>query len=784
MTRLVILALAWALGGFLAQAFSFPPIWFLLAIPVGVVLLIGWHDEKWTEKVCFALIGLLLGTWRMAAAQPHINPRHIAFYNDIGIVTVEGVIRTEADGRAHLTNLRLAVDSITFPNGETRTVHGRVLVKAPAYTIARYGDRIQATGTLQTPPDFQDFSYRDYLARQGVHSLLPQADVTVLASHQASLFWEYILDFKHIAHDKLLALLPEPQASLLSGILLGIETGIPDDLNAAFVATGTSHIVAISGFNLSIIANVLIHTLRKVTQKNKVVFVALGCVWLYTLLVGGSAAVVRAALMATVAISTRYILRTGCVHGPTSLAIAVVLMQAWNPYCLWDVGFQLSVMATLGLILYTDAITQWVEALLKRLFSETWTKRMLDFLGEALLVTLAAQLTTMGIIIGTFGRLSLITLVTNMLVLPVQSLVMFTGAIVLFVSLIAPPLAWLCAWPAWFFLAWTTTIVQWTAKAPYASIELRNVTLPFVWGYYGVLFTLTWWWQCPKTERRHHWSNVWAFIAKPTTWIGIACLMAFSFFLYTLPDGRLHVAFLDVGYGDSIFIQTPTGKQVLIDGGPEPARTLSKLGKKMPFWDRHLDAIILTSPDEARLNGLVQILERYTVDYVIIGTEESKGSVYAHWRSLLAARVPETVGTLHAGQTWTVDTEVTLHALWPSVNVTGPLILRLVYDDTSFLLMSDATTRVEQTLTTDAVINSTVLHVARHGSKSAVGMEFLHAVLPECAIISTDARHSPAAATLARLMGLPVYRTDRHGTIEVISDGHTIQVKLEVKSGK
>jgi len=746
-----------------------------------VLLLISWRDEKWTEKACFALIGLLCGAWRMVAVQPHITADHIAFYNNMDNVTLVGIIRHEPDPRAHLTNLRLDVETIIFPNGDRQSVHGQVLLKAPVYTAARYGDRILASGQLQTPPDYQDFSYRDYLARQGVHSLLRNADVAILASQQASHFWELIFQFKAITHAKLLALLPEPQASLLSGILLGIETGIPDDLDAAFVATGTSHIVAISGFNLSIIATFLIHNLRKFTKKNSVIWVAIACVWLYTIFVGASAAVVRAALMATVAISTRYILRAGRVHGPTSLAIAVLLMQLWNPYCLWDVGFQLSVLATLGLILYTEPLTRYFERGLRRFFSATHTQYIIAFFSEALIVTLAAQLTTMGIIIGTFGRLSLVTLLTNLLILPVQSYVMLTGAMALIVSLFAPPLARLCAWPAWFFLAYTTTLVQWTAQVPYASIALHNITQPLVWSYYGVLFALTWWFQLPPEKRQEHKTNSWALVTRPETLIGIAVIAAFLFYLYTVPDGRLHVAFLDVGHGDAVFIQTPSGKQVLIDGGPDPSRTLSKLGRQMPFWDRHLDVVVLTSPDAGRLNGLVPVLERYTVDFVVSGAEMAEGSVYAHWQALLTARPPETVGTLHAGMTWTLDTDVALHALWPDPGTSGPLVLRLIYGDSSFLLMGDATTTVEQTLVNTQPIHSTVLQIARYGTKSSTNIAFLQAVSPASAIISTDDKHPPAAATLARLMGIPIYRTDQHGTIEVVSDGHSIQIKTAVR---
>lgn len=780
MTRLVIFTLAWAAGIFLAtQAISFSPVWFLLTLPAALVLHFGWRTERWARKAIFALLGLLLGAGRMMWAQPAITPEHVAFYNDGGAVTLAGVIRREPDRRARLTNLYVDVDALTLPTGETRAVHGVALLKAPPYAAARYGDRVQAAGLLQTPPEFESFSYRDYLARRNVHSLLQNADVTVLASHQASPFWEAIFRFKEHVHTVLLSLLPEPQASLLSGILLGLESGIPTDLNDAFAATGTSHIVAISGFNLSIIAAFFVGAVRRLTKGRGVVPIAVGGVWLYTLFVGAAPAVVRAAVMATVAITARHKIRAGKIHGPTSLATAALFMLLWNPYNLWDVGFQLSVLATLGLILYTKPLEDCFERVLLHWLTPGQTQWLMSLLSEALIVTLAAQITTTGLIIGVFRRLSVVTLLTNFLVLPIQSYLMFAGGAAVIVALIAPPLGRLLAWPAWGFLTWTIRCVTWTAAIPGASVELANITLPLVWGSYGALFAGTWWLQQPVETRR----AAWAWLKRRAAGqilIPLVVLAGFFFYLYRLPDGRLHVHILDVGHGDAVFIETPGGKQVLVDGGPDAPRALAALGRVMPFWDRGLDAVILTSPDADRLNGLVPVLERYSVGTVIQGLEVGEGAVYARWLELLGARPPETVGTLAAGDAFTLD-GVTLTALWPDAGDAGPLVLRVTYGDTSALLMGDAATLAEETLVArhGRDLRSDALLIPRHGAQTGTTAPLLQAVQPGLVLISANRTNYPASAVLARLRDAALYRTDQHGTIELVSDGASVQVKTE-----
>lgn len=785
MTRFVVFTLAWASGIFLAQAVSFPPVWFLLLIPAMVTLRIGWGNEKWAPKLSFAMAGLLLGVMWMSRAKTSITLDHIAFYNGLGRgenrVLLEGVIRKEPDRRANLTNLYMDVDVITFPNNETRPVHGWVLLKVPPYTDAGYGDRVRAAGVLETPPEFAQFSYREYLARRNVHSLLRDADVTVMASHQANPVWEGLLQFKAYAHSVLLSLLPEPQASLLSGILLGIESGIPDDLNAAFVATGTSHIVAISGYNLSIISAFVVGIAKKVTKKRGVVPVVLICIWLYTFFVGASPAVVRAAVMATVTVTAKYQVRVGRVHGPTSLALAAFVMLAWNPNNLWDVGFQLSVMATLGLILYTEPLTHRFEQFLSRWLDSEKTRFVLGVLSDALIVTIAAQITTTGILVGTFRRLSLVTLLTNLLILPAQNYVMGFGMAALLAGLVAPPVGRILAWPAWAFLAWTTNCVQFTARFPYASFELENVALPLVWGSYGLLFVATWWRKQSPDERCQAWT--WIKEHGRSRWMpALGVLIAFMVYLSMLPDGRLHVRFLDVGQGDAVLIQTPDNRQILIDGGPDPTQLLSELGRALPFWDRDLDMVILTTPEDDRLAGLIPVLERYTVATVIQGPGAGKGNVFARWQELLRARPSETVGMLWAGAALSLSDAVTLHTLWPDAGSEGPLVLRLSYGETQFLFMGAATTLVEEALVArhGRDLHSTTLLGARHGAQTSTSAAFLQVVEPEVAILTTgvDSRY-PSPAVLARLADVSVYLTAQSGAVEIVSDGRTIQVNTK-----
>jgi competence protein ComEC len=773
LTPLVAFTAAFASALVLARAALFHPLCFLLALPPALVLHFGWRHRTGGRLAAWALVGLSLGAGRWELARASLGPDHVALYNGAGEVVLTGVV-VEVDRRPNHTHLSVDAETVALPGGEPRYVRGQVLAQAPAYVPARYGDRVQLLGRLEVPPELGDFSYREYLARQGVHSLLRDAQVTVLDSHQASRWLGALFAFRERALGRVHAILPEPQASLLAGILLGVETGIPGDLDEAFAATGTSHIVAISGFNLTLIAGLFAALAGRLLPRPFEGPVALGGMWLYTLLVGASSAVVRAAVMGSVVILARVAERR--VHGPTSLAAAALAMSAFNPYVLWDVGFQLSLAATAGLVLLTDPLTELALRGTGRALGEKGAKRVVGWLSDAVIVTVAAQITTTPIIVAHFHRLSLVTLFTNALILPAQPFVMFFGGVALVLALILQPLGRIAGWVAWVFLTYTIALVRWTAGFPRASVPTGRVGPVLVWGYYLALAAGLGWAALPQVRRRR-WLEA---LVRVPAWqlaAGGAVASLVVVFALSLPDGRLHVFFLDVGEGDAVFVQTPGGRQLLIDGGPHPPTTLSRVGERMPFWDRSLDAVVLTAPEGRRLDGLVPLLQRYEVGFVALAPMEGRGSVHERWTTLLAARPPGSVGRLRAGNRWQVEEGVELRVLWPDEE--GPVVLQLVHGQTRVLLAGAATTVVEGELVArDAeALPSDVLLVPRQGAATACTPAFVEAVAPDAAVVSAG-EEGPAPQLLARLLDCPLYRTDEDGTVEVVSDGRSFRVRV------
>ena len=250
MMPLIPFTLAWLFGIWLASRLALPTIALGVATLVAAAgIILTWRAPKprWAFVLALALAAIL-GALRYNLAQPHFDQTTLATYNDqLKSVTVEGIVVGEPDARDAYTNLRVEADKLIVTDQPTRTVRGLVLIQAPPFTDFRYGDLVRAEGKLQTPTNIEEFDYREYLARQDVYSIMSRPRLTVLARDQgfAPLAWLY--SFKARAKNVITQILPEPQASLLTGILLGDDAGIPKSVQDAFRTTGTSHIIAISG---------------------------------------------------------------------------------------------------------------------------------------------------------------------------------------------------------------------------------------------------------------------------------------------------------------------------------------------------------------------------------------------------------------------------------------------------------------------------------------------------------------------------------------------------------
>ena len=771
------LSLAFLAGIIFASQLSLTyDIW---AILVGVFLLFALRPHKPAEWlhlstktyliIVLSFVSFCLGGLNYQLRQPKIDAFHIAWYNDRDYeLLVIGTLAEPPDYRDTYTNLRLNVEAVDTGSGDL-PVKGELLARVFPNETYEYGERVRIRGKLVTPPENEEFSYRDYLARQGVHSYMSQTEVTRLPGEGGNPIRKAIYVFKDKALENIYLIFPDPEASLLAGILLGVDTGLPGDLQQAFKDTGTAHIIAISGFNIAIIAGLFFVLFSRLLGQLRGSIVAILGIALYTFLVGADAAVVRAAIMGGLALLIRLLGRRN--DGLNALMLSAVIMAIFNPYIPWDVGFQLSFFATLGLILYAEPFQNWAVNTITRYTSPGTAQKIAAPISEYFLLTLAAQLTTLPIMAYHFKRISLVSLIANPFILPVQPAVMIVGGIAVILGLIWLPLGAVAAFVAWPFVAYTIRMVELFSRLPNGVIVLGDFSLWLVILFYVVLFT--WTFARPQLRRLFYGEQVnlptipaITVITTLTVIVMVTWRVAF-----TAPDGKLHITFLDVGSADAILIATPGGHNILINGGPSASLLSDGLGRRLPPFNRRLDWLIIASTQENQLSGLPRVVERIPPRNVLwAGNVEASFSS----RTLNEWFIDHSVPVTQAES----DSELDLGdgAVLKIINVNSRgAVLLLEWDEFRAVFPIGINFSAQDELNFGEDINTTsLLLIADSGYAPVNSPEWIGNLDPQLIVIDVaadDPDGLPQEGTLKTIEDYPILRTDYNGWIEVTTDG-------------
>ena len=581
----------------------------LLRLPLGLVL-----------------AALLLGGLRQGLTQQPLTPADLAWYNAQSDQTfrLTGVVSAEpAPGLR--TTLDVEARSITplqngTAAGQTQTVSGRLLAVTASGQSFRYGDLVELEGSLSSLGNSQEGqASQSTLARQGVQTILYFPQLKLMQHDAGSPVLGLLYNLRQQARRTINEILPAPESALLSGILLGISSDLPDAAVSAFQATGTAHIWAISGFNIAIVSGLLITLFGRLLPRRRLAasLSAIGVITAYTLLVGANPSVVRAAIMGTVGMFGPLLGRRQV--GVNSLTFTAAVMSLFDPGLPWSISFQLSFMATLGLVLFGDPLQQGLERLLARRLSPAWARRAAGPVCEYFLLTLAAQVMTLPITAIHFQRVSLSAVLANPLVLPVQSLVMVLGGLALVGGLIFIPLGQALAALAWPLLAYTMRVVELLAPLP-GGVMIGTMDQAVGLAWYAALGVMAL--GLVQVAFFKRW-------LRPAALIIGAALLAGAVWRGALaaPDGRLHVSAFNVNGLPAVLIQAQDGQFILVNAGDDTTRLVDELGRRLQPFDPHLDAWLVTSRSPSPLVAAQVLIARYPPASATFSSYQPAGKV-------------------------------------------------------------------------------------------------------------------------------------------------------------
>lgn len=371
------------------------------------------------------------------------------------MAVVEGRVADDPDRRASSVRVVVAVDRLNGVAG----VYGKLLAVLPRDSDLAYNQRVELRGLLEMPEPFETnarrtFDYPGYLKARDIHVLMQHAQLRTSDPAPRSILGD-LFALKHSFEQALGRVMQEPMSSLMEGFLLGEKSGLPKALTQAFVVTGLMHVVVLSGYNIGVVAEWTLRTLRAVLPRRSALVVAALTVVLFALMAGGGMATARAAIMGLIALVARFLRR------PTlalrALAAAACTMIVWNPLVLVDVGFVLSVLATFGLITIAPTIENKL----------LWIKH--KGLRSVAATTAAVQFYILPALLYYTGVLSFVSLPLNVAVLPLIPLAMFVGFVAGTLALLHPYAGLLPGLLADWLLRAIITLTEFAAGLPLAS---------------------------------------------------------------------------------------------------------------------------------------------------------------------------------------------------------------------------------------------------------------------------------------------------------------------------
>lgn len=439
------------------------PAWLFIGFLCCGGLIAGVSSKK-GRVISTACVIILIGIVRYHLAQP-FGGGHISNLSGRS-VEITGYVAAEPDVRT---------DGIRYIIATTGEYTGKVYVKRDRHPAYQYGDLLQLYCKIERPEPIEDFRYDMYLARFGVFAICQQPSVRKIGEGEGNIMMQWILQVKDRVAQQINMLWHEPQASFMAGLLYGYRGGL-GTLNEDFARTGTTHIIAISGYNISLISSILLTIcIHLAIPRRKAIWLVLAGIAIFVIFAGLSASVVRAGIMGGLVLFASFLGKPS--HIFSVMILTAVIMVVHNPFVLiWDAGFQLSFLSTVGLVYLSP-------------FLERYGKWLPEAGGirESFVATLSATLITLPLILSQFGRLSIVSLPVNMLILWIIPHIMAIGFFAVIISMMSLPIGTGISWIAWLGLQYIIIIVEWFSQLSFAAVDIGIPVWAMVGSYIAMI---------------------------------------------------------------------------------------------------------------------------------------------------------------------------------------------------------------------------------------------------------------------------------------------------------
>lgn len=751
---------------------------FILCLLVFLLCLYSYKNNWKITSILFFSFFIFLGMGNTAYNLQPNAPNHIFHFAEQQGQLYGTVYETEINNNYNYQEVK--INSNLFQvNNKNYKISGRVLLRIyELETIISIGDLVKAKVFLEEPKlagNFGEFDYHDYLARQRIFltDSISQNQLEVIGHNEKINFATIIHNIKEKIEkqiDKIYQL--NPGNSLVKAIITGERAEISQNLTDIFQDAGVIHILAISGLHVGIITAGLFLLLNLIPPnilKDEFKYIIIIILMLgYAAITGFRPSVSRATLMFAILLMARYFNRP--YHIYNSIYVAALILLLWQPLYLYDAGFLLSFLVTFVIVAFAPIIEERLSFLP-------------GYLRKLVSVSLAAWLGVAPLTAYFFYKISFISILANIVIIPFIGIILILALSSIFISFLFLPIARLIVIFTNTLIEILVTIGHRLSLLPFAYKYVAKPEIFFIIIYYFIVLIVFY--------SINSWSKYNILEKKYRFWVIVAASFILLVGNMIFPPPLLAVHFLNVGQGDCIFIQTPQEQNILIDGGGTPYSDFD-VGKNtvIPYLRREginqIDVMFLTHPDIDHLEGLLPVLDEMKVNLVVDSGLECQDNSYLDFKSLIREKRSMSYYQTKAGDTIKINPDlefVILNPVKTSVNWdesdfnNNSIVLKLHYKNAKFLFTGDIEKNAEVSLLASSyLLKSDILKVAHHGSNSSTGEPFLNSVEPEIAVISVglnDFGH-PHPDVVKRLKAKckKVFRTDLNGTIIIKTDGN------------
>ena len=781
----------WITAGIAAGHFLELPASLLVAIAGGIiglgclaVIILRRRHGIDLNAIYFILVLMCIGSMKYTLDSSAFPQNHISHFLShprqtivTGTIAEEPVVRGNRLSFILQTSAMLDGTAWTDVRGDVIVNHWYRYDDTTRGHGLEYGDVVAVNGVIDLPAVERnpgEFNYRNYLELNNIYAVMrvsATADIRTVDTREGNIFTSHVvLPIRNSIRNVVESLIGGIEGAFLKGLLIGDRSGIPAEVQASFIDSGVIHVLAVSGLNVAFIALIVV-ALSSLIPGNRIIRSGgtILILLLYMAVAGATPSIVRATVMVVVVLLGRMMQRR--TDTLNALAVSALIIYAYDTRQFFDIGFQLSYAAAISLVLLYPPMEKAVIPFCERYRAIRWLSPVV----KLFLVSFTAQVGTMPLIVQYFGRISLVSFLANIAVVPAANIALALGLAMVVFSIGSSWLAGLIASAVHTLLYLTLHLITVAAHLSWSVIEARSTTGWHTIGYF-VLLTIVY----------VLWKGSWKrkmLIAL----LAVANLLAFypdRGLTNTGVSSGITVTFLDVGQGDATVIESPDGKALLIDAGSRSSYSDAGRRAIVPFLKRkgitHLDAFILTHDHGDHTGGARSVIESIPVKKIYFPQTVEQSQSLAELQGIIREQnIP--IEFLSAGKTIETFDNSRLFVLHPCpASATGAgenlnntsVVLRFSYGRSSILLMGDAEQVIEQELCSyyGDFLHSSVVKVAHHGSTNASSDRFIRVVKPDFAVVSVGKNNKfkhPSDDVLTRYhrYNVSVERTDEQGAV-------------------